>query len=175
VVIAILAVLIGLLLPAVQKVREAAARMKCLNNLKQMGLALHNYANANGDTLPPATGYPITGSVRHTFAAFILPYIEQDNVYKLFAADNWAYDGYNTSPAVSPNTAKAVDTVIPTYTCPSSNKTTTYNYDTSSHSYNQQAVIDYKPSWVRTASCPAAARMTGGMWPPRAACTWTAR
>jgi prepilin-type N-terminal cleavage/methylation domain-containing protein len=147
VVIAIIAVLIGLLLPAVQKVREAAARMQCLNNLKQMGLALHNYANATG-TLPPATGYvnASNAGARITFAAFILPYIEQDNIYKLLQADNFAFDGYNVNPAVSPNTAKAVNTVIPMYICPSSNTTPIYNYDTNpAHFYNQQAVINYKP------------------------------
>jgi prepilin-type N-terminal cleavage/methylation domain-containing protein len=77
VVIAIIAVLIGLLLPAVQKVREAAARTTCQNNLKQISLAALNYESANG-SLPP-------GYVSRTFVGslcFLLPYIEQDNVYK---------------------------------------------------------------------------------------------
>ena len=74
VVIAIIAILIGLLLPAVQKVREAASRSQCQNNLKQLGLALHNYADVN-------TRFPneINGT---TFYTMTLPYIEQDNLYR---------------------------------------------------------------------------------------------
>jgi len=93
VVIAIIAILIGLLLPAVQKIREAANRMKCSSQLKQIGLACHNYADTAGN-VPPAwspdagggtlnSGFNGTGTVRGTIHFFILPHMEQDNVYKL--------------------------------------------------------------------------------------------
>jgi prepilin-type processing-associated H-X9-DG protein/prepilin-type N-terminal cleavage/methylation domain-containing protein len=93
VVIAIIALLIGLLLPAVQKVREAAARMKCQNNLKQCGLAAHSYHDANGQfpvgvRMPyaQASNDPLTGGMGNPFgpnwAVYLLPHIEQDALFR---------------------------------------------------------------------------------------------
>jgi prepilin-type N-terminal cleavage/methylation domain-containing protein len=77
VVIAIISVLIGMLLPAVQKAREAAARISCANNLKQIGLAMHLHHNDH-DKFPPSR----MRSASATWAVYILPYLEQDNLYR---------------------------------------------------------------------------------------------
>ncbi|MDY3553097.1 DUF1559 domain-containing protein, partial [Gemmata sp. JC717] len=82
VVLAIIAVMIGLLLPAVQSVRVAAKRMKNLNNLKQLGLAVHHYASAHGGRLPTFPYEQVPGSiVPSTVHMQLLPYVEQENLY----------------------------------------------------------------------------------------------
>jgi prepilin-type N-terminal cleavage/methylation domain-containing protein/prepilin-type processing-associated H-X9-DG protein len=83
VVIAIIGVLVGLLLPAVQKVREAANRMSCQNNLKQIGLACHNYESAMG-YLPPGSSDNPSGGTALSILGIVLPYVEQANLYNLF-------------------------------------------------------------------------------------------
>jgi prepilin-type N-terminal cleavage/methylation domain-containing protein len=89
VVIAIIAILIGLLLPAVQKVREAAARMSCSNNLKQIGIGFHSYHDANNG-LPGNTRQAATGTVRVRWATLMLPYLEQDNLFRNYDVNtNW--------------------------------------------------------------------------------------
>src|SRR4051812_14183321 len=77
VVIAIIAILIGLLLPAVQKVREAAARMKCQNQMKQIALAVHNYHDAQGKMIPA-----YMGSTQLSWSVYILPYMENAPLFK---------------------------------------------------------------------------------------------
>ena len=116
VVIAIIGILIGMLLPAVQQVREAARRTTCLNNLRQQGLALQNHHSAHGEFPVGGTSFLITGNPADTqiaWSAFLLPFIEQGNVHQLI--------DFRTNFNSSQN-AQAAATIIPVYICPSSRR-----------------------------------------------------
>ena len=102
VVIAIIAVLIGLLLPAVQKVRAAAARTQCTSHLKQLALAAHGYHDATG-SLPPGVAYPGPGNRSTTLFVELLPYFEQGNLAARWSYTNPATNfGGDSSPAATP-------------------------------------------------------------------------
>ena len=133
VVIAIIAVLIGLLLPAVQKTREAANRLKCQNNLKQMCLAVHNYhdsyqklptAGEGSNSAVNGTAFandlvmgaaPPPGTPYHSLFTYMLPYIEQDNIFRQIDLNQY----YNAPSTNQPNHVTAFQNVISTFICPS--------------------------------------------------------
>jgi len=148
VVIAIIAILIGLLLPAVQKVREAAARMSCSNNLKQIGVALHNYASGNQDKLPPMTAYYNAPIYWSTFWGELFPQIEQDALYKK-AQGSGAIWGNNVHAGVVKSLLCPSDSTHNSGICPNGWAGTSYapNYymfGTSGSAINGQAANSSK-------------------------------
>src|SRR5579884_3261071 len=141
VVIAIIAILVGLLLPAVQKVREAAARMSCSNNLRQLGLGLQNCTDSHQGLLPPSCGtYPIpvyvgidpgvAGNGEGGFMFHMLPYIEQNNLYQTSKSMTDGFNGVGVltyceygSPTFGEDDTYGIgvwcqNKVIKTYVCP---------------------------------------------------------
>jgi prepilin-type N-terminal cleavage/methylation domain-containing protein len=118
VVIAIISILVGLLMPAVQSARESANRIKCANNLKQIGLAMHLYHD-QFQHLPPSRMSMREGP---SWAWLILPQLEQENLYKRWPA-GWPYPGLAAGAAVTPDAVSQINSVlgtaVPIYFCPS--------------------------------------------------------
>ena len=140
VVIAIIAILIALLLPAVQAARETARRAQCQNNLKQMGLALHNYHTAN-NVFPPGSNFVSRSEGGQTMYTAIFPYIEQTALYDQMLHDKYLYNINRTDPQ-----AIVANTPVAMYLCPSSPCAPTQNLFApagNGSGYNDHGMMDY--------------------------------
>jgi prepilin-type N-terminal cleavage/methylation domain-containing protein/prepilin-type processing-associated H-X9-DG protein len=150
VVIAIIAILIALLVPAVQKVREAAARTQCINNLKQMSLALVNCADTYKGALPPGIGlYPnantAPGNGDGGHFMHLLPFIEQSSLYKASYSSPDPSDRNGGGPTYSQWTSAIQNAKVPIYVCPSD--PTTPGPALTSYGYNGQIFRTNYPGW----------------------------
>src|SRR5262245_11048411 len=150
-VIAIISVLIGLLLPAVQKSREAVARLKCQNNLRQIGLALHNYESAHlrfpnaGMGVDPITGNSVSFDLQSTFT-YLLPYLESNDVNVQFDLRFPYNDNVN-----APGNPGAAKNVIPIYLCPTNPLRPSVGRDSFGYGYSDYlpiACTDISPTAV---------------------------
>ena len=144
VVIAIIAILVALLIPAVQKVRESAARAQCFNNMKQMGLAMHAYYDRNGAFPTSGEGNGVgaflgqTDFDRQSFFTMILPFIEGGDIYGQYDL-NYCYNDTTNAP-----TNKVVaQTVIPTYLCPSNPIRPASGQDSLGYGYTDYMPLSY--------------------------------
>jgi len=165
VVIAIIAILIGLLLPAVQKVREAASRMKCSNNIKQMSLAIHNYASTYQDKLPAGCMRDAGPGRTLNILSIILPYLEQDALYKYGTLAGQGSNFWdNAVPAgTSPsNTIRSV--TLKAYQCPS-DPTITNGYP--ANQINAWGATSYAANFQLFAKTTVAGTAGGNSWVAR--------
>jgi len=144
VVIAIIAILMGIVMPAVQQARETARRIKCANNLKQLGLALHQFQDLYGRFPPGRASGPLPEAwvyqpkVNHGWAPYILPFVEQQNLYDTYNWDLWSADHLN-QPLMAQQ--------LRMFQCPSAQQDRYYTSWPFSPSGDKAACGDYAPTW----------------------------
>jgi prepilin-type N-terminal cleavage/methylation domain-containing protein len=159
VVIAIIGILVAMLLPAVQSAREAARRMQCSNNLKQMGVALHNYATANKECFP--AGSP--GNAKHGLFTSMLPYLEQQNLY-----DSLDLKGTTRDTFAEPHRY----THIPVYFCPSYAFPTVYRNMSNTHMNGAITTYQGNGGAIRNSTQPTMPDGGNGKFPQNGVFGW---